>query len=242
MKPVWLKSYPPGVPAEVDVDEYRSVGEVFTRTVEKFGPRAAFVNMGTSISYAELDRLSRCFGAYLQNVLKLHRGARIALMMPNLLQYPVAMFGALRSGYTVVNCNPLYSPRELAYQLKDSGAEAIVIVENFANVLTQAIGSTQVKHVIATQIGDLLRFPRAAVGECRREIREEDGARLEHPWRRDLSVGAGARRQCAMDIGRSRPRRSRLPAIYRRYDGRPQRRDAHSSQYRGQSAAGPRLA
>ncbi len=159
MKPVWLKSYPSGVPAEVDVDEYRSVGEVFTRTVEKFGPRPAFVNMGTSISYSELDRLSRCFGAYLQNVLKLHRGARIALMMPNLLQYPVAMFGALRSGYTVVNCNPLYSPRELSYQLKDSGAEAIVIVENFANVLTEAIGSTQVKHVITTQIGDLLRFP-----------------------------------------------------------------------------------
>ena len=119
MKPVWLKSYPPGVPAEVDVDEYRSVGEVFTRTAEKFGPRAAFVNMGASISYSELDRLSRYFGAYLQNVLKLHRGARVALMMPNLLQYPVAMFGALRSGYTVVNCNPLYSPRELAYQLKE---------------------------------------------------------------------------------------------------------------------------
>ncbi len=115
--------------------------------------------MGTSISYSELDRLSRCFGAYLQSVLKLHRGARVALMMPNLLQYPVAMFGALRSGYTVVNCNPLYSPRELAYQLKDSGAEAIVIVENFANVLSQAIGTTQVKHVITTQIGDLLRFP-----------------------------------------------------------------------------------
>jgi len=159
MKPVWLKSYPPGVPAEVDVDEYRSVGEVFTKTVEKYGPRRAFVNMGTGISYSELDRLSRCFGAYLQNVLKLHRGARVALMMPNLLQYPVAMFGALRSGYTVVNCNPLYSPRELAYQLKDSGAEVIVIVENFANVLSQAIGSTQVKHVITTQIGDLLRFP-----------------------------------------------------------------------------------
>ena len=160
MKPVWLKSYPPGVPAEVNVDEYRSVGEVFAKSVEKFGPRAAFVNMGTSISFTELDRLSRNFGAYLQNVLKLHRGARIALMMPNLLQYPVAMFGALRSGYTVVNCNPLYSARELAYQLKDSGAEAIVIIENFANVLTQVIDSTQVKHVITTQIGDLLRFPK----------------------------------------------------------------------------------
>ena len=159
MKPIWLKSYPPGIPAEINVDEYRSVGDVFTKTVEKFGPRTAFVNMGTGISYSELDRLSRNFGAYLQSVLKLHRGARVALMMPNLLQYPVAMFGALRSGYTAVNCNPLYSPRELAYQLKDSGAEAIVIVENFANVLAQAIETTQVKHVITTQIGDLLGFP-----------------------------------------------------------------------------------
>ena len=150
MQPIWLKSYPPGVPTTVNVDEYRSIGDIFTKTVEKFGARPAFVNMGTAISYSELDRLSRNFGAYLQNVLKLHRGARIALMMPNLLQYPVAMFGALRSGYTVVNCNPLYSPRELSYQLKDSGAEAIVIVENFANVLTQASDSTQIKHIITT--------------------------------------------------------------------------------------------
>ncbi|MFI5011560.1 MAG: AMP-binding protein [Hyphomicrobiales bacterium] len=163
MKPIWLKSYPHGVPAEVNVDEYRSVGELFTKTVEKFGPLPAFVNMGTSISYAELDRLSRRFGAYLQNVLKLRQGARLALVMPNLLQYPVAMFGALRAGYTVVNCNPLYSPRELQYQLSDSGAEAVVIVENFANVLAQVIDSTKIKHVITTQLGDLLDFPKRQV-------------------------------------------------------------------------------
>jgi long-chain acyl-CoA synthetase len=163
MKPIWRKSYPQGVPAEVDVDEYRSIGEVFARSVEKFGPRPAFVNMGTSISYLELDRLSASFGAYLRDVVKLRFGARVALMMPNLLQYPVAMFGALRAGYTVVNCNPLYSPRELKHQLTDSGAEAIVIVENFAHVLAEVIGSTEVKHVITTQLGDLLDFPKREV-------------------------------------------------------------------------------
>src|SRR5208282_2331957 len=159
MERIWLARYPKGIPADVNVAEYGSVGEMFDKSVAKFGPRAAYVNTGTAISYSELDHLSRAFAAYLQSELKLNRGARVALMMPNLLQYPVAMFGALRSGYTVVNCNPLYSPRELAYQLKDSGAEVIVIVENFANVLSQAIGSTQVKHVITTQIGDLLHFP-----------------------------------------------------------------------------------
>src|SRR2546423_1820288 len=113
MEPVWLKSYAEGIPAAVNVDEFRSIGEVFDRSAKKFMDRAAFVNMGTAITYAELDRLSRDFAAYLQGALKLERGARIALMMPNLLQYPVAMFGALRAGYTVVNTNPLYRPREL---------------------------------------------------------------------------------------------------------------------------------
>jgi long-chain acyl-CoA synthetase len=160
MQPVWLKSYPKGIPAKVNVDEFRSIAEVFERSVKKFATRAAFVNMGTAISYAELDRLSRDFAAYLQGALKLERGARIALMMPNLLQYPVAMFGALRAGYTVVNTNPLYRPRELEHQLKDSGAEAIVILENFAHVLAEVVDRTPVKHVITTQVGDLLHAPK----------------------------------------------------------------------------------
>ncbi|HUL90183.1 MAG TPA: AMP-binding protein [Pseudolabrys sp.] len=163
MEPVWLKSYPRGVPAEVNVDEYRSLCEVFDTSVRKFAARPAFVNMGTAITYAELDQLSSWFGAYLRSVLKLPRGARVALMMPNLLQYPVAMFGAIRAGYTVVNCNPLYSPRELEYQLNDSGAEAIVVVENFARVLAQIIDKTKVKHVVTTQLGDLLEFPKRHV-------------------------------------------------------------------------------
>jgi long-chain acyl-CoA synthetase len=163
MEPVWLKNYPKGVPAQVNVDEYRSLCEVFDTSVRKFAALPAYVNMGTRITYAQLDRLSGDFGAYLQNVAKLPRGARVALMMPNLLQYPIAMFGALRAGYTVVNCNPLYSPRELEYQLNDSGAEAIVIVENFAHVLAQIVGRTKVKHVVTTQIGDMLDFPKRAV-------------------------------------------------------------------------------
>jgi long-chain acyl-CoA synthetase len=163
MKPIWLKSYPKGIPAEVNVDEYRSLCDVFDTSVRKFAALPAFVNMGTTITYTELDCLSRSFAAYLLNVVKLPRGARVALMMPNLLQYPVAMFGALRAGYTVVNCNPLYSPRELEYQLKDSGAEAIVIVENFAHVLAQVVEKTQIRQVITTQLGDLLDFPKRQV-------------------------------------------------------------------------------
>ena len=162
MRPVWLKSYPPGIPAEVNVDAYRSVCDVLDASVRKFAALPAFVNMGRSISYAELDRLSSRFAAYLQNELKLPRGTRVALMMPNLLQYPVAMFGVLKAGCTAVNCNPLYSPRELEYQLKDSGAEAIVILENFAHVLAQTMGKTRIKHVITTGIGDLLGFPKGA--------------------------------------------------------------------------------
>ena len=163
MEPIWLKNYPDGVPAQVNVDEYRSLCEVFDASVRKFAALPAFVNIGTTITYAELDELSRSFGAYLRDVVKLPKGARVALMMPNLLQYPVAMFGALRAGYTVVNCNPLYTPRELEYQLNDSGAEAIVIVENFAHVLAQVVEKTKVKHVITTGIGDLLHFPKRLV-------------------------------------------------------------------------------
>jgi len=157
---IWLKSYPAGVPAEVDVHEHQSIGEVFEKSVARFGSIQAYVNMGRGITYAELDLLSQRFGAYLQSELKLPRGARVALMMPNLLQYPVALLGVLRSGYTVVNCNPLYTSRELEHQLKDSGAEAIVILENCAHTLDQIIAHTPVKHVVTTQVGDMLEFPR----------------------------------------------------------------------------------
>ena len=109
MEKIWLKSYQTGVPAEIDVNEFRSIGDLFEKSVKLYGPRKAYINMDKSITYAELEKLSAAFGAYCQSVLKLPKGSRIALMMPNLLQYPICLYGALRAGYTVVNCNPLYT-------------------------------------------------------------------------------------------------------------------------------------
>ncbi|OHC61338.1 MAG: long-chain-fatty-acid--CoA ligase [Rhodocyclales bacterium RIFCSPLOWO2_02_FULL_63_24] len=163
MEKIWIKHYPAGVPAEIDVNEFRSIGDLFDKSVKLYGPRPAYINMDKVISYAELDRMSAAFGAYCQSVLKLPKGGRIALMMPNLLQYPVCLYGALRAGYTVVNCNPLYTERELEHQLKDSGAEAIVIVENFANVLEKVVARTPIKHVLVTQLGDMLDFPKRMI-------------------------------------------------------------------------------
>lgn len=160
MKRIWLQRYPPGIPPDVDAAAHRSVSALFEMSAAKFGPRAAFVNMGTAISYAELERLTRCFAAYLQSVLKAPRGARVALMMPNVLQYPIAMFGALRAGCTVVNCNPLYTPRELKRQLQDSGAEVVVVMENFASVVEQVVAATNVERVVVTGLGDMLAFPK----------------------------------------------------------------------------------
>jgi long-chain acyl-CoA synthetase len=163
MEKIWLKSYQAGVPAEVDLNEFKSIGDLFAKSVAQYGSRKAYINMDKALTYAELEKLSANFGAYCQSVLKLPRGSRIALMMPNLLQYPVCLYGALRAGYTVVNCNPLYTERELEHQLKDSGAEAIVIVENFAKVLENVVARTPVKHVIVTQLGDMLDFPKRMI-------------------------------------------------------------------------------
>ena len=163
MERIWLKSYPEGVPAEIDPNAFRSLGEFFAASVAKFRHRTAFISMGKAISYGELDEKSRAFAAYLQNVVGLPRGARVALMLPNLLQYPIAMFGALRAGYVVVNCNPLYSPRELGHQLADSGAEAIVVLENFAHTLEKAIGGTAVRAVVVTGVGDQLGGARGRI-------------------------------------------------------------------------------
>ena len=160
---IWLKSYPAGVPAEVDLDEFQSIVDLFEKSVAAYGPRTACGCMGKSISYAELDRLSRDFAAYLQSELKLAPGTRVALMMPNVMQYPVCLFGALRAGYTVVNCNPLYTARELEHQLADSGAEAIVILENFAHVLQAALPHTALRHVVTTRLGDMLGFPKGVL-------------------------------------------------------------------------------
>ncbi|BCM16963.1 long-chain fatty acid--CoA ligase [Mesorhizobium sp. J8] len=158
----WLKSYPKNMPAEIGALPYKSIGEFLVAACKQFAGRPAFVCMGKSITYAELERLSAAFGAYLQ-ARGLEKGARVALMMPNVLQYPVAMMGILRAGYTVVNVNPLYTPRELEHQLKDSGAQAIVILENFAGTLQAVIARTPVKHVIVAAMGDMLGGLKGAI-------------------------------------------------------------------------------
>ena len=157
MDKVWLKQYPKGVPAEIDDDEYASLKEILARSCKRFGELPAYGNMGVSITYRDLDQASREFGAFLQKVVGLKKGERVAIMLPNLLQYPIALFGALRVGLTVVNVNPMYTARELEHQLKDSGATAIVVLENFAHTLEEVLERTPVKTVVTTQIGDL--FP-----------------------------------------------------------------------------------
>jgi len=156
MEPIWLESYPATVPAEVDVDAYRSIVEILDRSAAKFSGRRAFVQMGAALSYAEIDRLSRDFAGFLREELKLLKGARVALMMPNVLQYPIALFGTLRAGCVAVNCSPLYTARELERQLADSGAEVIVVLENFAHVLQEALPRTPVRHVVVARLGDML--------------------------------------------------------------------------------------
>ena len=163
MEKIWLKSYPPGVPAEIDASEFASLGDLFEKSCRRYASHTAYINMDKGITYAQLDRLTAQFGAYLQSELKLPKGARVALMMPNMLQYPVCLFGILRAGYTVVNCNPLYTHRELENQLKDSGATAIVVMENFAHVLQEAMRTVPMKHVLVTALGDLFGFPKGMV-------------------------------------------------------------------------------
>jgi long-chain acyl-CoA synthetase len=157
---IWLKNYPAGMPQEINADQFVSIADMFEKTVAKFADRPACHNLGCTMSYAELNRLSRDFAAFLQGLPGMVKGDRVAIMAPNLLQYPVALFGILRAGMTVVNVNPLYTARELEHQLQDSGAKVIVIVENFASVLQQVLDNTSVEHVISTQLGDLLPAPK----------------------------------------------------------------------------------
>ena len=155
MEKIWLKSYPPGVPAEIDPSQYSSVADLFEESFREYPARPAFVCMGKQITYGEMDALSRKLAAWFQSR-GLARGARIAIMMPNVLQYPVAIAAILRAGYVVVNVNPLYTPRELEHQLKDSGAEAIVLLENFAVTLQAVVRNTAIKHVVVAAMGDLM--------------------------------------------------------------------------------------
>lgn len=163
MQKIWLNSYPPGVPPEVDVRRFASLNALLAWIVERYGDQPAFSNQGATLSWSELARLSAQFGVYLRQVAGLGRGDRIALMLPNLLQYPVALFGAFQAGCVVVNVNPQYTPRELQHQLADAGARAIVVLDNFAHTLEQVLPLTPVHHVIHTAVGDLLPFPKAQI-------------------------------------------------------------------------------
>ncbi|MEZ2310741.1 long-chain fatty acid--CoA ligase [Paraburkholderia sp. RCC_158] len=171
MDKIWLKSYPPGVPAEIDPTRYSSVAELLEEAFREHRNKPAFVCMGKGISYGELDALSRKLAAWFQSK-GLARGARIAIMMPNVLQYPVAIAAILRAGYVVVNVNPLYTPRELEHQLKDSGAEAIVLLENFAVTLQAVVRNTAVKHVVVAAMGDLMGVKGAVVNFVVRRVKK----------------------------------------------------------------------
>ena len=160
MEKIWIDSYPQGVPAEVPAPEYRSLRDMFEHVFVDYADNPAFTNMGTTLTYRQLDELSARFAAYLQQELGLTRGERVAIMLPNILQYPVALCGIFRAGLVAVNVNPLYTSRELEHQLTDSGAKAIVILENFAHVLEKIIDKTEVRHVVRTSLGELLAKPR----------------------------------------------------------------------------------
>jgi len=163
MEKAWLKSYPPGMPETIDVDAFQSVAEVFNQAVAKYGDSPAFTNLGTTLSYADMDRLTDNLASFLQRLPNMRKGDRVAVMMPNVLQNPIAIFAVLRSGFTVVNTNPLYTTRELKHQLSDSGAKAIIVMENFCNVLQEVIDESPIQHVITTQLGDMLKFPKSLI-------------------------------------------------------------------------------
>lgn len=199
MEKIWLKSYPAGMPAELPAPEFQSVRDMIEFSLREFADRPAYSNMGTTLTFADLDRLSMQFACYLQQTLDLTRGERVAIMLPNVLQYPVALCGIFRAGLVVVNVNPLYTARELRHQLSDSGAKCIIILENFADTLEEVIADTNVEHVVTTELGDLLAWPKRPITNfvlkrikkvvpafslpgsvsLRRALKSEAGARLE---------------------------------------------------------------
>ena len=203
MERIWLKQYPPGVPAEIDVTQYASLVELLEESFAKFADRKAFICMDKSITYRELDEMSAALGAWLQSK-GLQKGARVALMMPNVLQYPVAIAAVLRAGYAVVNVNPLYTPRELEHQLKDSGAEAIIVLENFATTLEQVIAQDRGQARDRRQHGRPARL-QGRDRQSRGAQGEEDGAGL-------FAAGRGSLQRRA----RRRPRHEARQAEARR--------------------------
>ncbi len=204
MEKVWLKSYPEGMPEEVPTPPWRSVKDLFEHSFAAYPDNAAYSNMGKTLSYADLNELSMRFACFLQQELGLTRGERVAIMLPNVLQYPVAMCGIFRAGLVVVNVNPLYTARELKHQLNDSGARCIVILENFANILEGVIADTDVDHVVTTGLGDLLGWPKSTLTNLvMRHVKKAVPAyRFANrtPFNQALKIGAGKKLK-PVDIG-----------------------------------------
>ncbi len=204
MDRIWLQSYPPGIPAEIDPSKLRSLKELLERSSAAYADLTAYVQMGRSITYRELDELSRGFAAWLQKVAGLKKGDRLAIMLPNVLQYPIALFGALRAGVIVVNTNPLYTARELEHQLSDSGATAILVLENFAHVVQEVLPRTQVKQVLVTSAGEYLHLPKSAIVDfVVRHVRKQVPAwRIGGAIRFKSAVNAGLRESLTpVDVG-----------------------------------------
>jgi len=199
MNKLWLKSYPPGVPAEIDVAEFCSLNEIAELSFRRFADNDAYVQMGRSMSYAELDQQSRNLAAWMQKEAALKKGDRVAIMLPNLLQYPIVILAALRAGLIVVNTNPLYTAPELEHQLQDSGAEAIVVLENFAHVLQKVIARTKLRVVLVTAVGDLLGFPKSwLVNYVVRRVRKQV-PKWQISGARTLGSALAAGRRCSLD-------------------------------------------
>src|SRR5581483_9338012 len=195
MNRIWLKSYPPGVPADIDPDRLRSLKQLIEESCAAHASSVAYVQMGRSLTYRELDEQSRNFAAWLQQGAGLCKGDCLAIMLPNVLQYPIAMFGALRAGLTIVNTNPLYTATELQHQLADSGAQAILVLENFAHVLEKVLPHTDIKHVFVTAAGDFLSFPKSAVVNyvIRHKRKQVPAWRIESALNFKAAVEAGGR-------------------------------------------------
>jgi len=227
MERIWLKSYLPGMATDIDPDALRSLKQMAEQSFQKFPERSAYIQMGRHLTYRQLDRMSRDIAAWLQNVAGLKPGDRLAIMLPNVLQYPIAMFAALRAGLTVVNTNPLYTAPELEHQLKDAGCVAIVVLENFAHVLEAVLPRTAVRHVITTSVGELCRKPDP-----------QASSRLEHRGRREFQRGTGRGPKSIVSGRRYHARGHRVSAIHRWHHGSGQGRGPHAWQHLRQPAAG----
>ena len=233
----WLKNYPQGVPADIDAGQYKSLIQLLDEAFKKYSGQGAYSFMGAEMTFGQLDQNSAAIGAWLQSK-GFSKGKRVAIMMPNVMQYPVAMAGVLRAGYTVVNVNPLYTPRELEHQLKDSGAEAIFILENFATTLQQVIDKVPTKTVVVCAMGDMLPFPKSLiVNFVVRNVKKMVPAFSLPNALRWNDVLADGMRMTLKQV-ECQPWRCRLPAVHRRNDGRQQGRHADSQEHDRQHAAG----